>query len=517
MAVLEGRACGKRRNCGTRVVPIAADGSIPPVNAARQIAERLDAVQRIVERVRATPRPYRGLVRRTVADALRAAAGAPLLCAILLGGCDGADSSERDALELWAMGSEGEVVETLLPEFRRRHPDIEVRVQRLPWSAAHEKLLTAHVGGTMPDVFQLGNTWIPEMVALGALEPLQARASASTSVVLADYFPGVLDTNLIGDDGKEDTPGAHDTRRALHERTEKLRLYSLPWYVDTRLLFYRSDLLERAGVAQPPQTWAQWLAAMDRVRRSAGDSRYAIFLPVDEWQPPVILALQRNARLLRDGDRFGNFRSQPVREAMAFYLSLFEGGMAPQRAAAQIANLYQEFGAGYFTFFITGPWNLRELDKRLPKSLAWSTAAMPAPQEPGPGLSLAGGASLGIASTSQRKDAAWKLLEYLAEPAQQAAFYRASGSLPARRSAWDDPSLAGDVRAQAFRVQLERVVATPKIPEWERIASKISLYVERMVRGDVTLEQGLADLDADVDAVLEKRRWMVDERTGAPD
>ncbi|HYC00704.1 MAG TPA: sugar ABC transporter substrate-binding protein [Candidatus Limnocylindrales bacterium] len=409
--------------------------------------------------------------------------------ATILVGC--ADGSRAGAVELWAMGSEGEVVEAMLPAFRQRHPDIDVRVQRLPWSAAHEKLLTAYVGGTMPDVFQIGNTWIPEMVALGALEPLDDRSATSASVARDDFFAGILDTNVV-----------------------EGRLWSLPWYVDTRLLFYRRDLLQRSGVSGPPATWGQWLDAMRRVRASAGASSYAIFLPVDEWQTPVILALQRGARLLRDHDGRGNFSSAETKDAMAFYLALYEEGLAPQRAAAQIANLYQEFAAGYFTFFITGPWNLRELEKRLPAALseAWSTAPMPAPHPATPAISLAGGASLGIAASSRRKEQAWKLLEFLAEPAQQAQFYRASGSLPARRSAWSDPVLAGDARADAFRRQLEHVVPTPKIPEWERIASKITLHTERMVRKDVTLEQGLAELDADVDAVLEKRRWMMERR-----
>ncbi len=67
------------------------------------------------------------------------------------------------------MGREGEVVQKLMPEFERRHPGLRLRVQQIPWSAAHEKLLTAYAGDAMPDIFQLGNTWVPEFVALGAL------------------------------------------------------------------------------------------------------------------------------------------------------------------------------------------------------------------------------------------------------------------------------------------------------------------------------------------------------------
>lgn len=398
-----------------------------------------------------------------------------------------------ETVELWAMGSEGEAVEAMLAGFRRRHPGLDVRVQRVPWSAAHEKLLTAYVGRTMPDVFQLGNTWIPELVALGALEALDAPMAASASVAREDYFEGVFATNVIG--------GA---------------LYALPWYVDTRLLFYRRDLLLEAGISDPPATWNEWFEACRRIRElaaSTGRDRYGLFLPLDEWQTPVILALQRGARLLRDNDSYGDFESAPVREAVQFYLELFRQGLAPRKADAQIANLYHEFASGYFAFYVTGPWNLREFARRLPAGFqdAWATAPMPAADGGGAasGLSLAGGASLAIAASSARKPAAWKLIEYLSEPARQVEFYELSGDLPVRRSAWDAAALADDEKAAAFRRQLEHVRATPQIPEWERIAAKISYHLERMVRGDRDMAGALADLNADVDGILEKRRWML--------
>ena len=63
-------------------------------------------------------------------------------------------------IELWAAGREGEVVSELVRGFESRHPGIRVEVQSLPWSGAHEKLLTAVVGESAPDVAQLGNTWL---------------------------------------------------------------------------------------------------------------------------------------------------------------------------------------------------------------------------------------------------------------------------------------------------------------------------------------------------------------------
>ena len=160
-------------------------------------------------------------------------------------GCS-AGRAGRDALEVWALGREGEIVQRMIPGFERRNPGLHVRVQQIPWSAAHEKLLTAYVGEAMPDVFQIGNTWIPEFVALDAIEPVDERVRRSTAVSFGDYFAGIVDTSVI--------EGA---------------TYGLPWYVDTRLLFYRSDLLAAVGYAAPPRTWAAWIDAMTRVKQRA--------------------------------------------------------------------------------------------------------------------------------------------------------------------------------------------------------------------------------------------------------
>ena len=54
-------------------------------------------------------------------------------------------------LDFWAMGNEATNVPKILPEFERRHPDIRVNVQALPWTAAHAKLLTAYAGDSLPE------------------------------------------------------------------------------------------------------------------------------------------------------------------------------------------------------------------------------------------------------------------------------------------------------------------------------------------------------------------------------
>jgi multiple sugar transport system substrate-binding protein len=398
--------------------------------------------------------------------------------------CRGRESGT--VVQLWALGREGEVVQRLVPDFERAHPDIRVRVQQIPWSAAHEKLLTAYVGGAMPDVFQIGNTWIPEFAALNALDPLDERLRQSKALPADDYFPGLFEANAV--DG---------------------RTLGLPWYVDTRLLFYRTDLVSAAGFPAPPRRWNDWVAAMTKIRERSAGSGFAMLLPINEWQPLVILALQRGAALLRDGDTHGNFRSAAFREAFVFYVDLFRRNLAPLASQAQVANLYQDFARGAFAFYVTGPWNIGEFRRRLPAGVPWATAPWPAPDESYPGVSIAGGASLAIFRGSAHRDAAWALLEFLSQPEEQRELYRLTGDLPARKSAWSGSGPGADPSAEAFRVQLERLRSTPKIPEWERIADQITRHAESAVRAELGIDEALDALDRDVDEILEKRRWMI--------
>jgi multiple sugar transport system substrate-binding protein len=414
--------------------------------------------------------------------------GAWLTAALLGAGCAGDGGREGvTTVRFWAMGREGEVVQELVGDFERENPRVRVDVQQIPWSAAHEKLLTAFVGRSTPDVAQLGNTWVSEFVALRALEPLDERVARTDALAPSSYFRGIWDTNVI--DG---------------------RVYGVPWYVDTRVLFYRRDILAGAGYDEVPDTWDGWRRSLQAVKRFVGPDDYAIFLPVNEWTQAVIFGLQAGSPLLKANDTRGAFRDPAFRRAFDFYLGLFEGGLAPPVGNNEVANVYQEFARGYFAMYITGPWNLGEFRRRLPDSLqgAWATSPLPGPDAKS-GVSLAGGSSLVLFRASEHRDAAWRLVEFLSRPEQQVRFHDLSGDLPARREAWEDSSVGGDPKVRAFREQLERVVPTPKIPEWEQIAARVQERTDFAVRGAAPPESALAQLDRDVDRILEKRRWLL--------
>lgn len=415
----------------------------------------------------------------------------PIAVALALAPIAACAPPEDDAVTLrfWGMGREGEVVQELLPEFERLHPGIRVEVQQIPWSAAHEKLLTSYVGESTPDVAQLGNTWIAEFSQIRAIAPLDDRIEASSVIHPDGYFPGIWETNRL--DG---------------------HIWGVPWYVDTRLVFYRSDLLLEAGWNRFPGTWAEWRACLADLAGIMDPDAFPVFLPLNEWSAPVLLGLQAGSSLLDDRGAYGDFRGADFRRGLEFYVGLFRDGYAPVVGYAEAGNVYQEFARGQYAMYVTGPWNLGEFARRLPVELsdAWATAPMPGPDGPESGVSLAGGSSLVVFQGSRHPDEAWKLVEYLSAPEQQMRFHDLTGDLPARVECWADDALGGDPRVRSFEEQLRNVKPTPKVPEWESIAMRVQDRVEAVVRGAKSIDEATEALDRDVDAILEKRRWMLE-------
>ena len=384
------------------------------------------------------------------------------------------------------MGREGEVLAQLMPEFEKANPNIQVEVQQIPWTAAHEKLLTAYVGEATPDIAMLGNTWVPEFVALKALEPLDSLAAQSQEIRRDDFFEGIWKTNVVN--GKT---------------------YGIPWYVDTRAIFYRTDLLARAGYNEFPKTWADWMAAMKRIKSQMSDRQFPLLMPTNEWAQPVILALEQGSPILRDGGRYGAFEQPEFRNAFDFYVGIYRHGLASPVSSSQVSNLFQEFSRGNIAMYISGPWMIGEFKNRLDSSMQknWNTAPMPGVN--GPGVSTAGGSSLSLFAASKHKKEAWHLMEYLSRPSVQLEFYHLTGDLPPRKTAWQDTAFANNKYTRAFREQLERVVPTPQVPEWEEIATTIFEHGEQAIRGAKTVDATLKSLDDDVNAMLEKRRYLL--------
>lgn len=394
--------------------------------------------------------------------------------------------SDQNTIKFWAMGSEGENVKSIVQIFEAENPDIKVMVQAIPWGAAHEKLLTAFAGDASPDVCQLGNTWLAEFHAIKALAVLDSFVQYSLIINQQNYFPGIWNTNI-------------------HSGS----LIGIPWYVDTRVLFYRKDILNQAGYDDPPQTWDEWLTIVRTIKGNfADEEKFPIFfsLIANDGSVPVMLIMANKGQFFKDADSKANFDHPKTREALQFYLTFFNENLA-SKSMTRFSNIYQGFEKGDFAMMINGPWVANELMKRNPDFVEkWSCSIMPKKET---SASLAGGSSLVIFDQSNKKEQAWRLIEFLSRKDIQATFYEATHDLPANISVWDSLQLDNDPILSAFFEQLKHTQATPSIPEWEQIFVKIQESLETVIHKKQTLDQAIEKLNSEVDIILEKRRWLL--------
>ena len=405
--------------------------------------------------------------------------------------CSKENSSEK-VIKFWAMGAEAEYVTKLVPEFERLNPGIKVKVQQVPWTAAQEKLVTAFASDNTPDACQLGNTWVPQFAALDAIVPLNEYVKISDQINQEKYFPGIWETNVIDN-----------------------QVFGIPWYIDTRVMFYRKDVFERAGYKNPPKNWVELLDLSQKIKAMhPREEKYAIYLPTNEWAPFVMFGMEAGSSLLKNENTLGDFSGKEFKEAFKYSIEFHKQNLAPI-GISQVTNVYQAFADEYFSIYISGPWNIPEFKKWMIGNLSdkWMTAPMPGYANDYPGVSLAGGSSLVIFKDSKYKKEVWKFFEYLSKKSTQIEFYKLLNNLPAIKEAWDDPIFKDDPYMQAFYLQFMNVRATPKIPEWEQIAfAKVQQYAELAARNVISVEEALRRLDKDVDRILEKRRWIVEEK-----
>jgi multiple sugar transport system substrate-binding protein len=383
-------------------------------------------------------------------------------------------------LTWWAMGTTGEYAPLLLPVFARQ-TGIDVDVQAIPWTGAHEKLLTGYAGNSLPDVMMLNSTWLPELALVGALAPPNASSS-----LLDDQFSGALASVKVA--GKA---------------------MAIPWTADSWMQFYRRDLLAEVGFAAPPLEWSEWQRMARAIKRRHPD-RYVTLHLLDWPEPLFAFAAQQPAPLLRDHDTRGNFSTDGFRTALGFYKSIYDERLSPAITGAQYGDAYIDFRRGWFAILPSDAVAIGDLHRRraaIPREL-WGVAATPGLH--GAGNALARGASLAVSSTSRNPAAAWQLVDYLCSTATQQRMYGITSDMPTRPSAWRNGPLLSDAVPQSFATQIAHSIAPPAVPEWQRIVDEVQLVAEHMVRGEFSVNAATIEMDKRVDRILQKRRWLLD-------
>ena len=387
------------------------------------------------------------------------------LCLAAVAGCGGGDDDSGSAagdgkpsgqITVWAMGAEGEKLDVLAKDFMAANPGVTVKVTPIAWDVAHDKLITSVAGNQTPDASQLGTTWMGEFAKTGALDEVPEDVDQDA------FFQGARDTAVV--DGTA---------------------YGVPWYVETRVLYYRTDIAKKAGVSEPPTNWDE-LKAMAKAMKEKGGARYGISLSPNNWQEFLPFVWQNGGEVVTD-DGALNLDSPEVVEALEYYQSFFKEGLTAQ-SVAEGFDVTQGFIAGTHPMFFSGPWHMSLIQDQGGAKLEgkWAIAPMPRKES---ATSFVGGSDLVVFDGSDNKTTAWAFVKYLLQPQVQRKWYSTVSALPSVESAWEQGELSSDQNLSLFGKQLGDAKSPPPIPKWEQIASEaINAELEKATTGGTSAQ-----------------------------
>jgi multiple sugar transport system substrate-binding protein len=356
-------------------------------------------------------------------------------------------------ITVWAMGAEGEKLPELAKEFEAANPGVKVEVTAIPWDAAHDKFTTAITANKTPDVAMVGTTWMGEFAGMGALDPTPGEVDKSV------FFDGAQKTTEV--DGTS---------------------YGVPWYVETRLVYYRTDLAKKAGITTPPTDWAG-LKDMAKAMQDKAGAKYGIGLQAGgtgSWQSVMPFAWSAGADLTKDGGKAYNFDSPEVLKASEYYQSFFTDGIS-DKAAPATPTTEPDFASGKVPMFISGPWMMSAVEKAGGEGFKDKYDVMQIPADK-TSSSFVGGSNLVVFKNTKNRDSSWKLVNWLSDPKTQVKWYGLSTDLPSVKSAWQDPALTADAKLAVFGKQLETAQAPPSFPTWEQVVTSFDSEMEKVTK-----------------------------------
>lgn len=383
-------------------------------------------------------------------------------------------SAENTKITVWAMGEEGKMLPQLTEAYEKDNPGITVEVQAIPWDQAHEKLITAVADSSDngPDIVTMGTSWIPEFADAGALADLAPYVTKYPSFSQENYFDSSLETATFDD------------------------VYvGVPWYVDTRVLYYRTDLLEQVGYPNGPSNWDELKDASTKLA-ARGENLYGIDIDAVDQFFPTMLAWQNGTDVVENGKAIVN---QPKYvEAITFLNSFFKQGLVePQKSDMDIMQAFKE---GVKPMFFSGPWMLNLIAKDIPEVAdQYDVRVVPGNVS---NTSFVGGTNLVLWESSNQKDAAAALMDYLLTPQTQIEWFKISNTLPSRTEAWKDQALADDPKLSVFADQMTQAKSSPFLLQWENIAQEIILSMERINVSGAEIQPEMDALNKKIDDLL---------------
>ncbi|MEU2548670.1 sugar ABC transporter substrate-binding protein [Streptomyces roseolus] len=402
------------------------------------------------------------------------------------GGEDGGGQATK-TLTYWAtnQGSSLEVdkkvLQPELDEFERK-TGIKVNLEVVPWSDLLNRILTATTSGQGPDVLNIGNTWSASLQATGALLPWDAKNFEAIGG--KDRF---VDSAL----GSTGAPGKDPA--------------AVPLYSMAYALYYNKQMFKDAGIAKPPTTWDEVVAAGKKLSK---DGKWGIGVEGSNLSNNIhqvfVLGKQHGADFFT-ADGKPDFTSDSAVAAVKQYVDL----MATHKIVAPgNAEYAQNQSLSDFAKDKTGMvlWQTpsQTFASQGMSEEEWGVVPAPVPSgKPGTGTatnSMVAGINMAVFKNTKNLDGALKFVKFMTSDEEQIALNKTYGSVPPVKAAQKDAAFSGPSLAVIRDTLASSAAALPQVPEESQFETVVGtavkeLFADAAAGRPVTTESVKAKLD----------------------
>ncbi|MCY9785034.1 sugar ABC transporter substrate-binding protein [Nocardiopsis sp. EMB25] len=357
---------------------------------------------------------------------------------------------------------------------------VGVDVEFVPWSDAQNKISTAIAGGTVPDVVELGTTFVPEFADSGALHDLSGYVDDPYV-----YTQSLLRMGRIDD-----------------------RIYGVPWYAAIRSIVYRTDIFEEHD-QEVPENWAELretAIALSEAEEDMiafpipGDAQYSVMPWI--WGGGAELAVQTS-----DGTWVSEIDSDGGRAGMSFFTGLaLEDGVSTTGAVNwNEIDVMESLAEERAIMAISGSANPKAILESNPDLEGRLGVFVIPGREDGYTDSFAGGSLLSVFEGTGQEEVAWEYVDHLTSYQFSSRWAEETGFFPGREEAVTAFAESEDPLVRPFAVQLITASrGTPVAPAWGRVeAEKVIVAMQQSIlNGDATVDEATATAAAEIERIL---------------
>jgi len=366
-------------------------------------------------------------------------------------------------------------------EFTAANPDITVEMTYVPYEQVHDKFVTgAQTNPPTYDVVMVDVVWYDEFIQRGYLAD---TTSMVTPDMKSDIFPAAW--NVV-------------TR---HDKS-----YGMPWLLDTKYLFYNTEMLKQAGFDEPPTTWEE-LTKMAQVMKDEGIVQYPI---VWSWAQAEAAICDYTALLYGNGGSFldangnPNFNNPQGVQTLAWMKQTIDDGLTNPSSVQNLEDeVLDTFAQGKAAFALN--WLFMYDVANFDESVSTVTGKVGITNVPvfasvggnPPSASVDGSSGFSITATSPNIDAAWKYIVFLTSLEIQMKY--SSNQLPIWQTAYEGANLqtlkgaaqSNPVTVPAFAAQFPYATLRPNIAYYQEGSTALQLALQQALTGQKSPQEAL--------------------------